>query len=375
MISAGEASGDAHAAHAIAELQQHYPTITTFGMGAGELQATGTELIVDCRDLAVIGFVDVLLNYHKFLQRLKKLRTVMRERKPDILILVDFPDFNLKLAETAKDLGIPVMFYVSPTVWAWRPKRIHRIGKLVDHMAVLFPFEVPYYERENIPVTYTGNPLVDDVACDLTQPEALASVGLSLDKPTVALLPGSRPGELKRHLPVMLETAHILTTRHPGIQFVMPRAATLSEQDVASHLESAAVNLKVIEGNTHTVLRAADAVICASGTATLETALIGTPMVVIYKLSSLNYQLMSRLIKIRDIALVNIVAGYRIVPELIQDDANAENIGIQLSALLTNQQLADTQRKNFTMVREKLGDGGASRKVAEVIKQLLEKTV
>lgn len=371
MISAGEASGDTHAAHALQALQQQYPDITTFGMGAGDLQAQGTELIVDCRDLAVIGFVDVLLNYHKFLRRLKTLRQAMRERKPDLLVLVDFPDFNLKLAETAKELSIPVLFYVSPSVWAWRPKRIHRIGKLVDHMAVLFPFEVPYYERENIPVTYTGNPLVDDVVCELTQVEAQTKLALQPDKPTVALLPGSRHGELKRHLPVMLETAQRLTQTHPNVQFVMSRASTLSEQDVAAHVHPKTTHLRIIDGDTHTTLRAADAVICASGTATLETALIGTPMVVIYRLSPINYQLMKRLIKIEDISLVNIVAGGSIVPELIQDDATPNSIATQISALLTNQQLANAQRENFAMVREKLGEGGASRRVAEVIAKLL----
>jgi len=371
MISAGEASGDAHAAHALEALQKTQPDVTTFGMGAAHLESAGTELIVDCRDLAVIGFVDVVLNYHRFLRRLKTLRVAMEERRPDLLVLVDFPDFNLKLAETAKALNIPVLFYVSPQIWAWRPKRIHRIGRLVTHMAVLFPFEVPYYERENIPVTYTGNPLVDDVVCDLSPAQAKEKLGLDAHSKTVALLPGSRPGELSRHLPVMLDAAQQLAQTQSPIQFVLPRAPTLPAQDVNELIGDHACHPHVVAGEAHTAMRAADVVICASGTATLETVLIGTPMILIYRLNRLNYELMRRLIQIPYVGLVNIVAGRRIVPELIQHDANPDSICAATTDLLTNEEASEQQRLAFEEVRKKLGAGGASDRIAELIHKLL----
>jgi len=238
MVSAGEASGDIHAAHALQALIDSGVVFDCFGMGADRLKAAGMELTLDCRELAVIGIVDVLINYPRFLRRLATLRQAMKERQPDLLVIVDYPDFNLKLAETAKALGIPVLFYISPQIWAWRKKRIHRIGSLVSHMAVLFPFEVDVYEQENIPVTYVGHPLVDDAKSEFSAGEAREQLKLSLDANLVALLPGSRNGELKRNLPVMLETAVLLKKRYPEIQFVLPVAPTLETDTVNDMLEN-----------------------------------------------------------------------------------------------------------------------------------------
>lgn len=377
MVSAGEASGDAHAAHALEALDVPY---TSFGMGASELEAQGTELLVDCRDLAVIGFVDVLKNYHRFLKRLSLLRQAMAERKPDLLFLTDFPDFNLKLAETAKSLGIPVLFYVSPQLWAWRSGRIHRIGRLVDHMAVLFPFEVPYYTKENIPVTYVGNPVVESAVSQYDQSGARESLGLSQHGPIVGLLPGSRPSELQRLLPVMLEAASLLHQQSESLQFVLPMAATLSKEALEVILaqyqqqcDSAnlqPVTLTIIEQRACDVMRASDVVICASGTATLETALIGTPMVLVYKVSAVNYAIMKRLIRIPDIGLVNIVAGKRVVPELVQHDATAANIVKETQKLLTDTTARNTMIDALAAVTASMGDGNASERVAVLIRQL-----
>lgn len=374
MVSAGEASGDAHAAHALDALKATGFQFESFGMGAGQLDTAGTELIVDCRDLAVIGFVDVIKNYHKFLKRLKTLRKTMAQRMPDILVLVDFPDFNLKLAETAVDLGIPVLFYVSPQIWAWRAGRIHRIGKLVSHMAVLFPFEVPYYEKQNIPVTYVGNPVVADAQCPLDRDQAAESLGLEKAGLIVGLLPGSRPGELTRILPSMLEAASILEKNfaaRTNLQFVLPKAETIDREFLDGFLQNTNVKPVVTSGNSCAVMRACDLVICASGTATLETALIGTPMILVYKVSWLNYQIMSRLIQIPDIGLVNIVAGKRIVPELLQEQANGLTIAETSIELLSNTDSMDQMREELTAVKEKMGDAGASGRVAALIQQLI----
>lgn len=376
MISAGEASGDSHAAHAISALRDTGLEFECFGMGAGALQAAGTELIVDCRDLAVIGFVDVLLNYHKFLQRLKKLRSALVSKQPDILVLVDFPDFNLKLAHTAKQQGIPVLFYVSPQIWAWRSGRIHKIGRLVSHMAVLFPFEVPYYQKENIPVTYVGNPVVEDAVCSLSKNEAKQQLGLPERDLTIGLLPGSRLGELKRILPPLLDGAKILQTRYTSIQFVIPRADTLDPETLrvmlSDYLVDSDVSPVVITGESITVMRACDLVICASGTATLETALIGTPLILVYKVSRINYEIMRRLIQIDYLGLANIVAQKQIIPELIQFEATGENIAREASSLLDNEDIRHIMIDEMKTVKQIMGSGGASKKVAGLVRQLLK---
>mgnify|MGYP000713131353 CR=1 FL=1 len=371
MISAGEASGDAHAAHALDELRESGVPFNAFGMGAGALAASGTELIVDCRDLAVIGIVDVLINYPRFLKRLRLLRDTMRDRRPDLLIIVDYPDFNLKLAETARDLDIPVLFYISPQVWAWRAGRVERIASLVAHMAVLFPFEVEVYEQAGVPVTHVGHPLVDDARSPYTKEEARLHLGLAEAGPLVTLLPGSRNGEIRRQLPVMLDSARLLVSRHPDLHFVLPLAPTLSRAPIDALLTGSALPITLIEGQACNAIRAADAVLTSSGTATLETALIGTPMVIIYIIAPLNYAIMNRMIRIPDIGLVNIVAGHRIAPEYLQRAATPEVLSEELHCLLTDRDRADVMRLQFDDVREAMGPGGASQRVARLIGSLL----
>lgn len=379
MISAGEASGDTHAAHALTALRADGVAFTAFGMGAGSLMAAGTELIVDCRDLAVIGIVDVLINYPKFLKRLRKLRDAMRERHPDLLIIVDYPDFNLKLAETACELGIPVLFYISPQVWAWRAGRIDRIGSLVTHMAVLFPFEVDVYAQAGIPVSHVGHPLVDDAHSPYDRDGARRHLGLpSSDDgaagaayPLVTLLPGSRNGEIRRHLPVMLESARLLSRHQPDCRFLLPLAPTLERALVEAMIADAGVSVTLVEGQTCNGMRAADVVLTSSGTATLETALIGTPMVILYIVAPLNHAIMSRMIRIPDIGLVNIVAGSRIVPEFVQKAATPEALTAALQRLLSDEAYRSNMREALTDVRTTMGEGGASRRVAALIASML----
>lgn len=371
MVSAGEASSDAHAAHALSALADLDQPFTSFGMGAATLQGVGTELIVDCRELAVIGIVDVLINYPKFLKRLRVLRDTMRQRKPDLLLLVDYPDFNLKLAETAKELGIPVLFYVSPQVWAWRAGRVPRIGSLVSHMAVLFPFEVNIYERANIPVTYVGNPVVEDAVSEFSKEQACVHFNLDTNRPVITLLPGSRTGEIKRNLPAMLETAKLVDAQITGCQFLLPVAPTLDE----SYLQESSTthklqSLSLVKGNSRDAMRAANVALVASGTATLETALIGTPMIVMYIINPINYAIMKRLIKIPDISLVNIVAQKRIVPEYVQNEAKPETMAADLVSLLNDEHRRKEMLNEIDIVKNRMGDGGASAKVAKLIQQL-----
>ena len=372
MVSAGEASGDAHAAHALEALRARGVAAESFGMGAGALEAAGMELLVDCRDLAVIGIVDVLRNYPAFLARLKRLRVAMRERRPDLLVLIDYPDFNLKLAETARSLDIPVLFYVSPQVWAWREKRVSRIASLVSHMAVLFPFEVEVYERAGVPVTHVGHPLVDDARSPFTPAEARGYFGLGAGSgPLVTLLPGSRRGEIERHLSIMIDTAARLLVDLPDCRFLLPLAATLERAPVERALDEAELPVTLVEGGACHAMRAADAVLAASGTATLETALIGTPMVVLYVVAPLNHAIMRRLIRIPDIALVNVVAGRRVVPEYVQGAAEPAALAADLRSLLTDEARAASMREALAEVTRRMGGGGASGRVAALIETLL----
>ncbi|MBX2880270.1 MAG: lipid-A-disaccharide synthase [Granulosicoccus sp.] len=373
MVSAGEASGDAHAAHALQALSELGVAGNSFGMGAGALQQQGTELIVDCRDLAVIGFADVLKNYPRFIKRLRLLRRTLEQRHPDILLLVDYPDFNLKLAETAKALGIPVLFYISPKVWAWRSGRIQRIASLVTHMAVLFPFEVPIYEKAGVAVTYVGNPVVKDAVSEFDRDEACIHFGLSPRHKVIALLPGSRHGEIKRNLPIMIDTAQIIREQSDEIQFLLPIAPTLDESLLRSSTNQVLPDfVHLTRGDSRDAMRAADAALVASGTATLETALIGTPMIVMYVINALNYAVMKRLIKIPDISLVNIVAKRRIVPEYLQHEAQAELIAADLLSLIHDADRRTQMQEDLTQVKLKMGDSGASRRVAELLISVAE---
>ncbi len=372
MVSAGEASGDSHASHALQALTDSGVSFTSFGMGAGALQGSGTELIVDCRDLAVIGIVDVVLNYHKFLKRLKLLRTCMAQRKPDLLLIVDYPDFNLKLAETARALGIPVLFYISPKVWAWRAGRVKRIASLVSHMAVLFPFEVEIYEQAGLPVTYVGNPVVHDAVSSYTRDQARAHLGIDTQHKLIALLPGSRTGEIKRHLPAMLDTARHIQRSHPDMQFVLPVAPTLERSFIDQMLSgvngaSPPATLVITDNDSRDVMRSADVALVASGTATLETALVGTPMVVMYIVNGINYAIMKRLIRIPDISLVNIVAGKRIVPEYLQHEAQPEAMAAALLHLIENPESRQKMLQELKTVKQEMGDGRASERVAQLI--------
>lgn len=373
LIVAGEASGDMHAANLIREVGKHHPEVHFSGIGGEQMRAAGTRILVDSRVMAVVGLFEVLAHFRTIYGALQLMRRQLREHRPDLLILVDYPDFNLRLAKSARELGIKVLFYISPQVWAWRQERVYKIARLVDRMAVVFPFEVPFYEKAHVPVTFVGHPLVDEARCELSRSEVLTDFGMDPKRKTVGLFPGSRKSEIKRLLPLVVEAAKRLQVTYPDLQFLLPLASTLDEKDILPQLRN--VDVKLIKGRPYDVMRACDAIVSASGTATLEIALIGTPLVVIYKIAPLSYRIMSRMIKVDHIALCNIVAGQRMVPELIQDDATAENIQSELERLLEDGSRADKQRTEMGEIRGKLGGGGGARKIAELTLEMLGKEI
>lgn len=375
MVSVGEASGDVHVANAVAELQQLPISTQLFGVGGPKLAALGMRIDVDSREISVMGIVEVLKRYRALIKIIERLRDIMREEKPDLLLLADAPNFNLKLAETAKALGIPVLYYISPKIWAWREKRIHQIGNLVSMMAVIFPFEIAYYERANIPVRYVGNPVVDEVLGQSPDPSFRQKHGIPDDTKLIALLPGSRYSELNRLLDTLLESAIQLDEQMENVHFVLPLANTFDVNDIKMRIQkktqTSNTQIHLVTDATHAAMQSADVTIAASGTATLEIALLDTPMVVIYKVNALTYALVKPLLKIKDVCLVNIVAGRRVVPELLQKEANPNKIAQETLKLLNDPTTYTAQKQSLAEVREKLGDAGSSKKVAGLVQEML----
>lgn len=383
MVSAGEASGDAHAAEALDALRRRRAPapVRCFGMGAGALEAAGTELVVDCRDLSVIGFVDVLVNYPRLLARLDRLRTALRERRPDVLLICDYPDFNLKLAETARECGVPVLMYVAPQVWAWRAGRIPRIAALVDRLAVLFPFEERLWREAGVDVTCVGHPAARAIDPEASVDAARIAVGLEPGPgPVLALLPGSRRGEIARLLPPLLDAVVRLARERPTLRCVLPVAPTVPIAGVRAHLDAAAADapaaglpgrVRLVAGRSVDAARAADVAVVASGTATLETALVGTPMVAVYRTHRLNAAIFRRLGKLEHVALPNIIAGRGIVPELLQERADGAGIAAAAGALLDDSGARARMQAGLAGVRAALGDfGDAGDTVAGLLEEL-----
>lgn len=371
MIVAGEASGDLHAANLVRELAQKAPGTEFFGMGGAGLRAAGVEILQDCSRLAVVGLVEVLAHYREIKAALELLKREVVARRPDLLILVDYVGFNLRLAQAAKRAGIKVLFYISPQVWAWRPHRVKHIGRCIDMMAVLFPFEARFYEEHGIPVRYVGHPLLEHARPELTREQALEAFGLQAGRPIVGLLPGSRRGEIKRLLPLMLTTARLLRRSHPGVQFIMPLASTLSPADVAPY-RLQEHDVRLVEGRGYDVMNVSDALITASGTATLEAALIGTPMAIVYKVAPLSYWILKRMILIEHVGLANIVAGRPVVREFIQQQARPEAIAAEVGRLLSDQAYREGMRADLAGVRAMLERPADQGSVADLALEMLE---
>jgi len=373
MISAGEASGDLHAANMIKELKTKGYQPTIYGMGGPKLADEGMEQIVDCKEMAVIGIVEVLIQYRKIISKLKLLQQRLIADPPDVLILVDYQDFNMRLAETGKQNGIKVLFYISPQVWAWRSERVKKIGKRIDLMAVIFPFEVDFYKKANIPVEYVGHPLLSKVKPSMTVEQAIQTFKLDKNKAIVSLLPGSRKGEIKRNLPVILKSCHQISQTLPDCQFLLAMAPSVDEEQVSALIEQYKINVQLIKGQTYDVVNVADTVITSSGTATLEVGLLSKPMVIMYKVNPLTYAIMNPLITIDDIGLVNIVAQKKVVQEFIQKTATANNIATETLKILQDANYKNTIISELKKIKPKMAQENITTTIGECVIQLLQK--
>jgi lipid-A-disaccharide synthase len=367
LIVAGEASGDLHGSNLVKESLRIDPDLTFFGIGGRKMREEGVDILVDASEMAVVGLVEILSHFRVISKAYFLLKKIIRTTPPDLLILIDYPEFNLRLAKVAKSAGVKVLYYISPQVWAWRVGRVKKIGRVVDMMAVVFPFEVPFYEREGVPVTFVGHPLVDTVKPSMERAEAFDCFGLDSSRKTVGLFPGSRRGEIKNLLAAIIDAAVILHRKHPELQFVLPLAPSLTKNDIETYLKTAPLTVKVIEGEIYDVMQICDAIISVSGTVTLEAALMETPMVIIYRVSPLSYEIGKRLIRVDHIGLCNIVAGERIVKEMIQDDAEPGAIAAEVSRILTDNEYAGEMRTRLRQVRSRLGKGGGAANAARVV--------
>lgn len=370
LISVGEASGDLHASNLIRSVLAKDPNISFYGMGGKLMQEAGAHILIDTSSIAIIGAVKILTNCFKIFRALNVMKNFLKVQRPDVLILVDYADFNFRLAKYAKKLGIKVIYYISPKLWAWRQNRVKLVKQYIDLMAVIFPFEVDFYKQWRISALFVGNPLIPIVHATQDKISIKHKYGLDINFTTIGLLPGSRRGEIERLLPVILDTASILQNKLANVQFVLPLASSIAEEEINQHLRNYHLNISIIKNDTYNAVSICDAAIVASGTATLETALLATPMVIIYKIPQLEYWLAKHLVKIKFIGLCNIVANAKIVQEYLQDDANPKMIAAEVLKILTDNNYRETMITQLKNVRQNL-ENNERQELATKILELL----
>jgi lipid-A-disaccharide synthase len=371
LLSCGESSGDLYAGALTRALRARDPAMSVAGLGGPQLAAAGGRLLEDYRGLSVTGLTEAIAKVPRSIATLGRLGRWARSERPDVLVVIDFPDFNFSLARRVRRLGIPVVYYVGPQIWAWRRARINTIRKTVDLVLVILPFEAAIYREAGVPVQFVGHPLVELARASAPRDEFLRRCGLSPTAPTVAILPGSRPNELARILPDLVTAAQQIGVHVPDAQFVVARAPGLDDRLFAPLRTSGLVPVVVVEEETDAALASADVALTASGTATVQAALHDTPMVVVYRVSPLTYRLGRRLVSVDTFGMVNVIAGERIVPELIQDAFTADAVAREAISMLTDRGRSARIREGLARVREKLGGPGASGRAAEAVLDLV----
>ena len=372
MIIAGEASGDLHGARLVTAMREKRPDLQFSGMGDSELAAAGVEILFDARKIAVVGIAEVLSHLPDILSAKKILKHYLRDQRPALLILIDFPDFNFMLARYAKKLGVPVFYYISPQVWAWRPGRVKKMKRLVDCVGVILPFEEQFFRSRGLVANYVGHPLLDSVKATLSREEFCEQNKINPECTLVGLMPGSRKKEVTNLLPILLETAAKIQERSPGkLVFLLPVASTLSVDEIRQGgLDQLGQNLdiRLITSDRYEMMAACDGAAVVSGTVTLELALLDTPMVVFYKLSPATYQI-GRLLINKDLkyfSLVNLIAEAPIVQELAQEEVTSDRLAEELFQILFDERKREEVKQGLSLVRERMGSPGASEKAAKI---------
>jgi len=368
MIVAGEASGDLHGSNLVRSALSLDPDLKFYGLGGENLRNAGIDLLFDLEHQGLFGILEIVSSLRSTIGIYRSLKASLTRDRPSAVVLIDYPDFNLRLAKSAKRLGIPVFYYISPQLWAWRQGRVKKVDRYVDRMAVVFPFEPDFYQRHGVEVSFVGHPLLDVMDPPRPKEEVKTELGFDPSQPLLGLLPGSRMSEIKAHLPLMLESARRLNAGRPnGVALAVAQADSLGSGELTPFLELGPKDVKLVAGHTHDLQNAADVILTASGTATLETALMLTPMVVIYRLKLLSYQIFRRMVKIEHVAMANLIAGEEVVPELLQNDARPDNIVTELNRILDSPEDRRRMVEGLTLIRKKLGGQGASLRAARLL--------
>jgi lipid-A-disaccharide synthase len=362
-------------------LKRLKPGVVFEGIGGSSMAQAGVRILVSSSDMAVVGLTEVLRKVRTIVKAAGTMKSALKSLHPDLLILIDYPDFNLYLARIAKGLGIPVLYYISPQVWAWRGGRVKKIARRVDRMAVILPFEKSFYGKRGLNVDYVGHPLVDEFESKVRErvlPGRTQARGPGLQSknhmrhPVVGLLPGSRKDELRNLLPVMIRAVEILKTKYPHIQCLLPLAQTIERKYVETFVRNTPLNIEIHQNDVYRTLAHCHIALVASGTATLDTAIMGIPMVVVYKVAPFSYWLGKKLIRVPFIGLVNLVAGERVVPELIQDEVTPDRLASEALSLLEDEESREKMIVKLKGIRKDLGKGGASEKAARIAIEMME---
>jgi lipid-A-disaccharide synthase len=371
MIVTGEASGDLHGANLIRAAAEIDPDLGFFGIGGRRMADAGCDILFPGEDLAVMGLVEVLGHFPVIFRAFNRLKDILHgAHRPDVLILIDFPDFNLRLARQAQKAGVPVLYYVSPQVWAWRRGRVKKIARLVDRLAAIFPFEPEFYREHDIDVEYVGNPLLDEVRVSRSRETFLREHGLDPAGAVVGLFPGSRRNELRYIFDTIVQSAEMVRREKPEVRFLLPVAPSLNPEFFRERFAQTTLPVTLVQDNIYDTANACDAVITVSGTVTLQIALVATPMVILYKMAALTYAIGRRLVKVPFIGLANIVAGEGVVREFIQGGANPEEIAREVLSILDDPEYSGKIRRGLALVQDRMGEKGCSRRVATMASEM-----
>lgn len=372
MIVAGEASGDLHGANLAKALKRLAPKASICGMGGTAMKEADVEIIYDAERMAVVGIIEVISHFSDIRAARQALLDEMINNRPDLLVLIDYPGFNLMMAEKAKKMGIPIFYYISPQVWAWHSGRVKKIQRLVDRMAVILPFEKEFYRQQGMEVDFVGHPLLDSVTSKVPRDKYLADHQIDPACTVIGLLPGSRKKEIANLLPVYLAAGKQLAENHDNLVFLLPLAPGLSQADLEENgLNECNFKVKVIDSDRYELMAACDAVIAASGTVTLELAILNIPMVVAYRTSPLTCWLARKMVNVKFISLVNLVADREIVPELLQEEVTVDNLTAQLAPLLFAPKVIDAMKQGLSDVCKYLGGPGASERAAKIALEIV----
>ncbi len=371
MIVAGEASGDLYGARLARELENLLPDITCCGLGGEHMRKAGVRLLADVSELSVIGLVEVIRHYPRLRNLLNTMKQELKQIRPDVLVLIDSPDFNLPLARQAARCGIRVMYYVSPQIWAWRSSRIRVIKKCVDQMATVFPFEEKFYRDAGVPVEYVGHPLVEDAHASMDRDAFFRAHRLSTDKKLVGLFPGSRTSEVEYNFPTLVQAAADLARRRSDVQFITPVASTLPADFVHGFVRDSAVQITTSTAGIYDVIHACDAIAATSGTVTLQITLMQTPMLIIYKVSPLTYRILSRLVNFTYAGIANVIADKMISREFIQHEATPDNVAEELQKLLCDPVYTYRMKEEMGSIRDALGEKNGSAEAARLAVRLM----